>query len=103
MAAPNDPEVFATERAFNWGVLMISDSDSQGVPELSPGSSFATSRNALVIVVRHAQDVDYENLDPGPDDIIPPATVSVRMGPGNHKTADFSCGPTSPQREVARR
>lgn len=91
MSTPAHPPPLAIKRSFNWGILMLSDGDSKDVPEFDHGSTFATTPHALVVAVRHAQDVDYEALDLGSDDVIPPAEVSVRVAPGGPENADFSC------------
>lgn len=92
MAAPDDTQDFLIERPFNWGIVVLSDAEStEPLPELAVGRPFAASSRALVIAVRHAQDVDFEAMELGPDDVVPLAMVSVQVGPGDRKTADFSC------------
>lgn len=91
MDTSDEPEGLAIERAFNWGIVLVSDANSRDLPELPRGSSFAASRDAVVIAVRHAQDVDFVDSDLRPDEAIPPATVTVRVGLGAQDRADFSC------------
>lgn len=91
MPTPEDPQQLRIRRSFNWGVLMLSDAGTEDVPELGRGSTFANTPHALGIAVRHAQDVDFEALDLAPDDVVPPAEVTLRVGPGQHEAEDFSC------------
>lgn len=93
MPTPEDPPKLHIRRPFNWGILMFSDAGSEHVPELGQDSTFATTAHALVVAVRHAQDVDFEARDLAPDDVIPPAEVTVRGGPGRHEpeAEDCSC------------
>lgn len=91
MPTSDDAGPLLIKRSFNWGILMFSDAGSSDVPELGRDSTFASTSHALVVAVRHAQDVDFEALDLGPHDVIPPAEVSVRVGPGGHDVEDFSC------------
>lgn len=91
MPTPEDAPKLRIRRPFNWGVLMLSDAGADDVPELGRGSTFATTPHALVVAVRHAQDVDFEALDLAPDDVVPPAEVTLRGGPGRHEAEDFRC------------
>lgn len=91
MTTSDECDGLAIERAFNWGIVLVSDANSRDIPELPRGSSFAASRDGVVIAVRHAQDVDVVDSDLSPDEVIPPATVSVRVGLGAQERADFSC------------
>ena len=93
MPTSEDPPKLRIRRSFNWGVLMLSDAGTEGVPELGRGSTFATTPHALVVAVRHAQDVDFEALDLAATDVVPPAEVTLRGGPGRHEVEaeDFTC------------
>lgn len=90
MVSP-DPEELSVERPFNWGVLVLVDAEVGEIPELPRDGTFGTSSHGLAVAVRHAQDVDLDTTEFGPDDLVPPATVSVRVGPGEHDRADFTC------------
>jgi hypothetical protein len=56
-------------RSFGWGLIMIWDSETDGVPEGPRGATVWVSEDGISIAVRHAQDVDP---DPAaePDDEI---------------------------------
>lgn len=100
MSTPDDAPSLALKRAFNWGILMLSDANAKDVPELDRNSTFAATPDALVIAVRHAQDVDYEVLGLGPDDVVPLVEVSLRLTPGSHEAADFRCVLFVPSGEI---
>lgn len=52
------------KRAFNWGILVVSDAGAL-VPEIVTGAGplLASSERALVLRVRHAQDRDDDAVD----------------------------------------
>jgi hypothetical protein len=48
---------FNTLRAFAWGVVLIGDADTQEIPSPEPDKAIVSSDSAVVMLVRHAQDV----------------------------------------------
>lgn len=67
----------AFKRAFAWGILLVSDSQTKAIPELDHQSVVTASEEALAIVVHHAADVPFDDLPP--DEIVPQAEVAVRI------------------------
>lgn len=71
-------------RAFGWGVLFIGDATAD-IVEVDPDTrvTWGNGREAVAVLVRHAQDVDDDVLDGlDDDDEVPDAevTVVVRWG-----------------------
>ena len=48
---------FNTIRAFGWGIVIVGDSDTQEIPAPDRDKPIVSSDSAVVILVRHAQDV----------------------------------------------
>jgi hypothetical protein len=66
-------------RAFGWGVLFIGDATAD-IVEVDPEVrvTWGSGREAVAVLVRHAQDTDDDVLDGlGDDDEVPDAEVSV--------------------------
>ncbi len=76
-------------RAFNWGVLLITDSKELFEPPDIRGGVAATS-TCVAVPVRHAQDVDLAALDLRPDDVVSPAYVTVRCTVGRGTGGPFN-------------
>ncbi|MGH9153441.1 MAG: hypothetical protein ACRD03_13810 [Acidimicrobiales bacterium] len=70
----------ALRRPFNWGVVLVMDSDSADVPLRLDDSGVARSPTGMAFAVRHAQDVEAVGL--APDEPVPPFVVEVRVLPG---------------------
>lgn len=49
-------ELTAT-RSFAWGVLIVGDAERHDIPSLEPSNPIAVAVSAVVVRVRHAQDV----------------------------------------------
>lgn len=91
MAIVSTSDPLVIERPFNWGVLLVSDQFTDDIPGSSQ-TGFSVSQQALAIAVRHAQDVDYDDLDLEPDDVVPPTQVRVRVLEGRcPQPTDFDC------------
>ena len=78
-------------RGFGWGILVVLNNPNGEVPDLK-GKPFAASSSGLVIVVRHAQDVDATVLDPlASNDYVPEAQVAVHVLVASHglESADY--------------
>jgi hypothetical protein len=45
-------------RPFQWGILIIADPRASALPELVGGEAVVASDSAVIVGVRHAQDVD---------------------------------------------
>jgi hypothetical protein len=71
---------FRVHRPFVWGILLIGDSASPGVPATEPGVAVVATRTVVAIGVRHAQDVDFEPADDGQEVPQFSVTVEVRLG-----------------------
>lgn len=67
----------AFQRSFAWGILLVSDSQTTAVPELDHQAVVTASEEALAIVVHHAADMPFDDLQP--DEIVPKAEVVVRV------------------------
>jgi len=76
-------------RPFGWGLVLLLDRDTSEVPSLT-GSAVSQSAEGLAVKVLHAQDVDLAGA--GPDDVIPPPQVliRVRIGERPHGEVLFS-------------
>jgi hypothetical protein len=75
-----DPSVQRFRRAFHWGALVIMDASSTDVPTQPAEAGVATTDAGMMIPVRHAQDVDFDGLDP--DETVPPFEVEVEVNTG---------------------
>lgn len=65
-------------RAWQWGIAIIGDSRGE-VPPVEPNSAASIGREAVVLNVRHAQDVVIPD-DAADDDVIEAtATIHVRV------------------------
>jgi hypothetical protein len=67
----------AFKRAFAWGILLVSDSQTKAIPELDHQAVVTASKEALAIVVHHAADVPYGDVPS--DQIVPESEVAVRI------------------------
>jgi hypothetical protein len=66
--------VTAIRRPWQWGIAVITGpGQTEDFPEIEPGRPFCSTSGALVIMVRHAQDV--EEIDLG----FAEATVSIYL------------------------
>lgn len=52
-----------TTRAFEWGIVLVGDSESTDIPALDRDAAIRSSDTAVVVAVRHAQDI--ANSDEG--------------------------------------
>lgn len=73
---------FNTIRAFAWGIVIIGDADTQEIPSLDRDTSIVSSGSAVVILVRHAQDV----VDPDDAEFL----VEVQCTAGSTSRDDVS-------------
>jgi hypothetical protein len=49
----------AIRRPFHWGVVILTDADSEALtPDVVPGSLISSNEHGIVALVRHAQDID---------------------------------------------
>jgi hypothetical protein len=67
-------------RPWHWGIAILSDPSLGGeIPDVDPDARVSANENGIVILVRHAQDVDEESFD----DDVPwaEATVTIRLWP----------------------
>jgi hypothetical protein len=55
MSGSNDS--FNTLRAFAWGIVLIGEADTQDIPSPERDKAIVSSDSAVVVLVRHAQDV----------------------------------------------
>ena len=74
-------ESWQVARAFNWGILFVGDSVDPGLNEIALGSDIAVGRSCVVIPVRHAQDVDLDDVDA--DEAAKPFEVLLSVRPGS--------------------
>jgi len=52
-------------RPWHWGIAIISDPSLGGaIPEVKPNAQVSANRNGVVILVRHAQDIESFEGDP---------------------------------------
>ena len=63
-------------RAFNWGVIVVGDADSE-VPADLAHDGVGRGVNALALGVRHSSDVELDDF--GPDDVVPSFEVDVEV------------------------
>lgn len=61
-------------RAFNWGVIVVGDADTE-VPADLAHDGVGRGVNALALGVRHSSDVELDDF--GPDDVVPSFDVDV--------------------------
>ena len=71
---------FRVDRPFGWGVLLIGDSASPGVPATESGVAVVATRTMVAVGVRHAQDVDFDSADDGQEVPQFSVPVEVRLG-----------------------
>jgi len=73
--------------------MIVCDVGDGEMPDLN-AQPFAASSSALIVVVRHAQDVETDGLDAlAPDEPVPQAQVAVEVVivPEPVDAADFQC------------
>lgn len=71
---------FDVTRPWHWGIAILSDPSLGGeIPDVAPDARVSANENGIVILVRHAQDVETESFD----EDVPwaEATVTVRLWP----------------------
>ncbi|MFE6967657.1 hypothetical protein ACFVAJ_21465 [Agromyces sp. NPDC057679] len=52
------------KRPWHWGIVIVSDPDLGGqIPEVDPESRVSANESGLIVLVRHAQDVEDFNGD----------------------------------------
>ena len=73
-------ESWQVARAFNWGILFVGDSVDSGLSEIAVGRDITVGRSCVVIPVRHAQDVDLDDVDA--DEAVKPFEVVLSVRPG---------------------
>ena len=63
-------------RPFHWGIVVVADAEgSQPYPEVEPTQPVTADQNAVIVTVRHAQDVELASGDQK----IPLAEVEVQV------------------------
>ncbi|GAB3710937.1 NUDIX hydrolase [Mariniluteicoccus flavus] len=72
------PRSFGFSRSFGWGVVAISDPEATDVPGDLVDGPVTPAGHGLLVRVRHASDVEVPQAL-GPDDVVPPAQVAMRV------------------------
>jgi hypothetical protein len=69
-------ETTTITRAWHWGIAIVSDADSGGlIPDVDPEAAVSANAHGLVILVRHAQDIEsFEG-----DFVFAEASLTVRL------------------------
>ncbi|WP_155848568.1 hypothetical protein [Arthrobacter sp. 35W] len=56
-------------RPWNWGIVVVTDNSATGeLPDIEPGRVVSANETGLVILIRHAQDIDDDLNDDSDDD-----------------------------------
>jgi hypothetical protein len=91
MTRPTAELPFRIQRAFGWGVLMLSDRGTQLIPEASADSSISSTDEAVAVSVRHAQDVNiaFDDIDRYARVPLAEVEVNLSIGPVTQAETDF--------------
>ena len=72
------PDVTVTvTRPWNWGIVVLHD-DQQPPPEAEPRCPVTANGNGLVVLVRHAQDIETPDAGSS-NDVLPSGEASVSV------------------------